>query len=242
MLLNWRTDRGVRPAMCGVVTYRVIRIPVAAGTSRGFNRVRRISVHVAELPFRRRRDDTMAMPLTRHYTAADLATMPDDGQRYEIIQGELVVSPSPGAWHQLLIAQLFGELRDYLKPHGLMKQVLMAPADITFADDTVLEPDLFVADTADAIKSGNLTDITTLFLVVEVISHSTARTDRTRKRPTYQAHGIPQYWIVDGDQRHVEVWTPDAQAPIIERERLVWRHPAVDAECVVDLLKLFDFG
>ena len=184
----------------------------------------------------------MVMPLTRHYTAADLATMPDDGQRYEVVRGELLVTPCPGGWHQPIVARLFGAFWDYLKPHSLPNQLLMAPADITFSHDTVLEPDLFVADTAAYLRSGEWTDVTTLFLVVEVISPSTAHTDRTRKRPTYQAHGIPQYWIVDGDQRHVEVWTPDAQAPIIERERLVWRHPAVDAECVVDLLKLFDFG
>jgi Uma2 family endonuclease len=62
------------------------------------------------------------------------------------------------------------------------------------------------------------------------------------KRQEYQAHGIPQYWIVDGMERHVEVWTSAARAPVIERERLTWRHPALDQECVIDLLKLFDFG
>ena len=184
----------------------------------------------------------MVMPLTRHFTAADLATMPDDGQRYEVVRGELLVSPSPSAWHQLLVAQLFGELRDYLKPHGLEKQLLTAPADITFAEDTLLQPDLFVADTADALKTGQWTDVTSLFLVVEVISPSTARADRTLKRPAYQQRGIPQYWVVDGDQREVEVWIPDAHAPVIEREQLVWRHPAVEAECVINLVKLFDFG
>ena len=184
----------------------------------------------------------MAMPVTRHFTGADLATMPDDGQRYELLHGELLVSPSPSGWHQAIVARLFGELRDYLKPHGLVDQLLMAPADITFADDTVIGPDLFVADTAALLRSGKWTDLTVLFLVVEVISRSTARTDRTLKRPEYQAHGIPHYWIVDRDQRQVEVWTPDAQAPVIERERLVWRHPVLDDECVTDLVKLFDFG
>lgn len=184
----------------------------------------------------------MAMPVTRHFTAADLATLPDDGQRYEIVRGELLVSPAPGGWHQLLVAQLFGELRDHLKPHGLMKQLLMAPADITFADDTVLEPDLFVADTAAMLRSGKWTDVTTLFLVIEVISPSTGRADRTLKRPEYQAHGVPQYWIVDRGQRQVDVWTPDAQAPVIEREQLVWRHPTLEDECVIDLVRLFDFG
>jgi Uma2 family endonuclease len=184
----------------------------------------------------------MVMPLTRHFTAADLATMPDDGQRYEVLRGELLVTPAPGGWHPLIVARLFGQLQPYLTAHGLADQLLTAPVDITFADDTVLEPDLFVADTAAFMRSGSSTDVTTLFLVIEIISPSTARVDRMLKRPEYQAHGIPQYWIVDGQLRHIEIWTPDAQFPRIERERLTWRHPALDHECTIDLLKLFDFG
>ena len=184
----------------------------------------------------------MVMPVTRHFTAADLATMPDDGQRYELVRGELLVSPSPGGRHQLLVARLFGELRDHLKAHGLVNQLLMAPADLTFAVDTVLQPDLFVADTTALLQTGRWTDVTTLFLVVEILSPSTAHHDRTLKRPEYQAFGVPEYWIVDGDQRQVEVWTPDAQAPVTLRDQLVWRHPALGTDCVIDLGRLFDFG
>jgi Uma2 family endonuclease len=184
----------------------------------------------------------MVMPLTRHFTAADLATMPDDGQRYEIVRGELLVSPSPSGWHQIMVSRLFAALLPHLQAGGLADQLITAPADITFADDTVLEPDLFVADTTALLRSGLWTDVTTLFLVAEVISPSTARADRALKRAAYQQRGIPQYWIVDGDQRHLEVWTPDAHAPAIERERLVWQHPALNEDCVIDLVRLFDFG
>jgi len=184
----------------------------------------------------------MAMPVTRHFTAADLATMPDDGQRYEVVRGELLVSPSPGGRHQLLVARLFGELRDHLKAHGLVNQLLMAPADLTLAVDTVLQPDLFVADTTALLQTGRWTDVTTLFLVVEILSPSTAHHDRVLKRPAYQAYGIPEYWIVDGDQQQVEVWTPEALEPVIVREQLVWRHPALNSGCVIDLVRLFDFG
>jgi Uma2 family endonuclease len=182
------------------------------------------------------------MPVTRHYTAADLATMPDDGQRYEIVRGELLVTPAPRDMHQLIVGRLYAELWQYLKPHGLADQLVVAPADITFADDTVLEPDLFVADTAALLRSREWTDVTTLFLVVEVISRSTARNDRATKRAEYQRHAIPCYWIADGDQRQVEIWTPDANEPVIERERLVWRHPALADECAMDLVRLFEFG
>jgi Uma2 family endonuclease len=184
----------------------------------------------------------MGMLRTDHFTAADLATMPDDGQRYEVVRGELLVTPSPAARHQLIAGWLQVELWTYLKPHGLTTQLLMGPADITFADDTLLEPDLLVADTAAVLRSGKWTDVTTLFLVIEVISPSTARNDRTIKRIAYQRHGVPQYWIVDPDQRQVELWTPDAAAAIIAHDRLEWRHPTLEHTCTLDLVRLFDFG
>jgi len=184
----------------------------------------------------------MAMPVTRHYTAADLATMPDDGQRYEVIRGELVVTPGPGGRHQPIVTQLFFRLAQYLDAHGLLPQLLTPPGDITLAYDTLVQPDLFVGDTAPFLKSGKWVDLTALFLVVEVISPSSVRTDRTLKRLEYQRYGIPQYWIVDGDLRQVEVWAPEAKAPVIERDRLTWRHPALEVECVIDLVRLFDFG
>ena len=183
----------------------------------------------------------MVMPVTRHYTAADLATMPDDGLRYEVVRGELLVTPSPGGHHQPIVTRLLLPLGGYLDAHGLLDQLLTPPADITLRHDTLVQPDLLVADTAPFIRSGKWTDVTTLFLAVEVISPSSVRTDRELKRPEYQQHGIAQYWIVDGDQRQVEVWAPDANAPVIERERLRWRHPALDEECVIDLERLFDF-
>ncbi len=184
----------------------------------------------------------MVMPVSRHVTAADLATMPDDGQRYEVVGGELLVTPAPGGRHQPIVTRLFSALAKYLEAHGILDQLLTSPADVTLSDDTLVEPDLLVADTAAFLRSGRWLDLTSLFLVVEVSSPSTARADRALKRPAYQQHGVPQYWIVDGDQRQVEVWTPDARSPRIARERVVWRHPALHEDCLIDLRRLFDFG
>lgn len=184
----------------------------------------------------------MAMPVTRRFTAADLATMPDDGQRYEVVRGELLVSPAPGAHHQILVTRLLGAVVPYLTDAQCLDQLLTPPADITLADDTLVQPDLLVADTAAFLRSGQWADVTDLFLVVEVISPSSVRADRLLKRSVYQAHGIPQYWIVDHDLRQVEVWTPDAHEPVIVREHLVWRHPVLTSDCVIDLRRLFDFG
>jgi Uma2 family endonuclease len=184
----------------------------------------------------------MVMPRTDHFTAADLATLPDDGQRYEVIDGELFVTPAPGGRHQLIVTRLMGFLLPYLSAGGLQDQLLTSPADITLAVDTLVEPDLLVADTTSFVRSGKWTDVTTLFLVIEIVSPSTARTDRTLKRRAYQQHGVPRYWIVDPDQRQVEVWTPGAQAAAIERERVAWQHPALEDACMIDLVRLFNFG
>ena len=184
----------------------------------------------------------MAMPVTRHFTAADLASMPDDGQRYEVVCGELLVTPAPIPPHQKLVTRLMLRLGSYLEAHGMADQLRTSPADITLGPDTLVQPDLLVADAALADRTRSWTDVTDLFLVIEVLSPSTARADRMLKRPVYQSHGIPEYWIVDGEQRRVEVWTPDATAPVIARDRLVWRHPLLDNDCAIDLVRLFDVG
>ena len=180
------------------------------------------------------------MPSTRHFTAADVASMPDDGLRYEVVRGELLVTPAPVPLHQGIVTRLLLRLGSYLEAHGLADQLRTSPADITLGPDTLVQPDLLVADTTLADRTGSWTDVTELFLVIEVIAPSTARADRLLKRAEYQQHGIPQYWIVDGDQQQVEVWTPDALAPDIARERLVWRHPSLDVECVIDLVRFFE--
>ena len=196
---------------------------------------------VALLPLPSRRADTMAMPLASYYSAADVRALPDDGNRYETVHGELLVTPAPGGLHQPVLAELFHQLAGYLDPYELRRQLLSSPADISYGDDTLVQPDLFVADTAALLRSGgNWADLTTLYLVIEVLSPSSVRADRFTKRRLYQEQRIPTYWLVDIDQRQVEVWTPAAHFPVVERERLAWRHPA-GCRCV-DLGALFNFG
>ena len=120
--------------------------------------------------------------------------------------------------------------------------MLFSPADISYGDDTLVQPDLFVADCTAFYQSGNWTDVRTLHLVVEILSPSSVKTDRFTKRRLYQEQRIPEYWIVDIEQRQVEVWTPDALFPVIERERLTWYHPEIGDACVVELGTLFEGG
>jgi Uma2 family endonuclease len=180
----------------------------------------------------------MSMPLTNYFTADAVRALPDDGNRYETVHGELLVTPAPGGMHQLILARLFRVLDTYLAAHGI-QEVLWSPADISFSIDILVQPDLFVADLDAFRASGKWEDLRVLHLVIEVVSPSSARADRFTKRRLYQEKAIPAYWVVDIEQRQVEVWTPDAELPKVEGQQLSWRHPALSEECVVDVAKLF---
>jgi Uma2 family endonuclease len=182
----------------------------------------------------------MVMPHTGHFTAADLATMPDDGQRYEVIDGELLVTPAPGGGHQLVVHALFRALDDYLRRHG-NRDLMMAPADISFGTATVVQPDLFVGELATFRRTLRWADVRALYLAIEVLSPSTAPVDRGVKRALYQRQGVPQYWIVDMDARQIEVWTPNATSAAVHRDILTWRHPSVATSVTIDVGALFTF-
>lgn len=165
----------------------------------------------------------MGMPdlLTPVYWTADMARrLPDDGNRYEVVYGELLVTPAPRLWHQQIVGRLQVALANYLERHPA-GVVLASPADISWGPDVLMQPDVFVVpiDQARLLEWSAIRD---LLLVVEVLSPSNPGHDRFTKRRRYQEARVPLYWIVDGDARQVEVWTPDDLFPRIECERLVW--------------------
>ena len=163
----------------------------------------------------------MAAPI--YFTADHVRALPDDGNRYEVVRGELLVTPSPRARHQLIVKRLLVALSRYLEDQPV-GEVFPAPADISWGPDTLVQPDVFVAPIEQA-RTLDWAKVKDLLLVAEVLSPSSARADRFTKRLEYQRERVATYWIVDADEARVEVWTPDDTAPRFERERLVW-HPA----------------
>jgi Uma2 family endonuclease len=163
----------------------------------------------------------MGMAAPTYYTAEMVRAMPDDGNRYEVVYGELLVTPAPRLWHQIVVRRLATALERYLagQPVG---EVLMAPADISWGPDVLVQPDVFVAD-RDEVRTLSWSGVSTLLLVAEVLSPTTARTDRFLKRLRYREAGVPLYWVVDADDGSVEVWTPADDFPRVERERLLWQ-------------------
>ncbi|MGH7583098.1 MAG: Uma2 family endonuclease [Gemmatimonadales bacterium] len=181
----------------------------------------------------------MSMPAAKHsFTADEIRAFPDDGNRYEVVHGELLVTPAPSGRHQVVIQRLVARLQEYLLPNG-REELLCSPADISWDDDTLVQPDIFVGDFARFLQTFEWVDIRTLYLVIEVLSPSTRRADRGTKRQLYQERSIPQYWIVDIEQHCVDVWRPDADAAERAVGEIYWRHPLPQAACVVDLDGVF---
>jgi len=113
-----------------------------------------------------------------------------------------------------------------------------SPADISWGGDVLVQPDIFVAD-RNEVCSLDWSRVRTSLLTMEVLSPATARYDRHTKRRLYQEVGIPFYWIVDPDEKLVEVWTPKAQIPTVERERVKWNPEGMEYEFALDLAELF---
>jgi len=147
----------------------------------------------------------MALPWGAPLTRDDLAAMPDDGHRYEIVDGALLVTPSPGSRHQAAITELIVLLHGAAKS-GLV--VVPAPFDYIVTANTVLQPDLLVANRADVRERG--LEQGTPLLVVEVLSPSTRLSDLGTKRLAYQAAGVPAYWVVDPEEPSLTVFLLEA--------------------------------
>ncbi|MBK8006714.1 MAG: Uma2 family endonuclease [Gemmatimonadetes bacterium] len=177
-------------------------------------------------------------PDGRFWTPEEVLALPPDGRRYEVARGELLVTPAPGPGHQGLLAALYDRLLPWLQAEGLGR-CYWSPADLRFGPTTLLQPDLFVVPAA----LGRLTrweDVRDLLLVVEALSPGTARQDRFAKRHCYMAAGVPAYWILDAEQRQVEVWTPGEEVARVERQELRWRPAGAGTTFVLDIAGLFD--
>jgi Uma2 family endonuclease len=181
----------------------------------------------------------MAMPqTTQDWTAERVRALPDDGKRYEVIAGELFVTPAPSFDHQDAIRALLLRLESYLR--GLrFGHVAFSPADIEFDPRTLVQPDLFVVPLQDGKRPRSWADVTELLVAVEVLSPSTARADRTVKRGLFQRVGVPEYWIVDVEARLVERWRPGDARPEILTETLVWQATPAAEPLTIDLAALF---
>jgi len=176
--------------------------------------------------------------LVPRYTAAEVRRFPDDHLRYEVIRGELFVTPAPGTRHQRAVRDLCSTLQAYLAAHSL-GEALPAPFEVEFTADSAVQPDVIVLLEP---QQGRLT-AKRLYgppaLVIEIISYSSKRTDRLQKRQLYVEEGVPEYWVVDIDARHIERWRRGDRAPDVVTGDLVWHPDAHTPPLTIHLPHLF---
>jgi len=180
----------------------------------------------------------LMLAFRRQWTVDDLQDLPDDGQRYEVIDGELFVIPSPSYDHQAAVAVLYRRLAEYLE-RDRIGYALLAPADVTFSPERLVQPDVFVVPLVSGHRPRSFEDVKRLLLSVEVLSPSTARQDRVEKRALYRDEGVSEFWIVDLDARTFERSTPaDARVDVLDA-RVEWLPAGASSPFVLDVPAYF---
>lgn len=149
---------------------------------------------------------TTTQPVAK-YTYEDYRTTADD-ERYELIDGDLIMVPAPNVKHQKAQGNLYYHLRDFITEHGLAV-LLAGPCDVVLSDTSIVQPDLlFVSrEREHLVNDDNVRGAPDL--VIEILSPSTADKDRGVKRELYGRYGVTEYWLVD----------PMAETVSIHRQR-----------------------
>lgn len=198
----------------------------------------------ASLPHHFFAEHFMSMPALaqRRWTPDELRQFieshPEPVPRYELVHGELLVTPSPTSIHQRLVFEVAMRLHAYVKQHDL-GEVRISPSDLRPIPDALLQPDLYVIPAIDGRRAPLEDPVTRVLIAVEVLSPSSARFDRVIKRQLYQEIGITEYWLVDPDAQTVERWRPsDARPEILDRE-IVWHPASVAQPFALDIPALF---
>lgn len=169
-------------------------------------------------------EQNMGMPIgqMRHWSVEDVWALPEDGNRYEVVDGALFVTPSPRRAHQLVAGEFFHELRTWLKGPGLsVGVVFMAPVDVVLDPNTLVQPDVVVLPARDRSVLLGEGPAPQPVLAIEVLSPGTARNDRLTKRPRFQRAGV-ECWLVDIDAQRVEQWAPAAETAVVCTDELAW--------------------
>lgn len=190
--------------------------------------------------------DTMSThPAVREWTYAEFARLPDDGNRYEVIAGELYVTPPPETPHQVASGRLFLELSLFATRQHKLGEVLYAPVAVLFGEGDYMEPDIvFLLNEHKHYRTRRGIEGPP-DLIIEILSRSTASQDRGIKRERYARYGVPEYWIVDADRQWIEVYRlrEDADRLQIVSDRLQWQPVAGGPVLDLDVQELLtDLG
>jgi Uma2 family endonuclease len=176
----------------------------------------------------------MAISVPR-YTIEDLERFPHDGNRYELLDGVLLVTPAPAPSHQIIASRIQSRLSQAVEWSGHAHVV--APGAVVRAPDTQLQPDLLVYP-ARFSPNTDWRRIDEHWLAVEIFSPSSRIYDHDFKRDAYFALGVQQMWLVDGRDKTVELCCQRGTGDVV-RDRVRWRVPTVDLMVSLSLREIF---
>ena len=198
----------------------------------------------AELLPNRGAEQIMSMSAVspRRWTRTEVDHLVDErpgyAPRYELVGGELLVTPAPSGRHQRIVLRLAQLLMPYLAEHTL-GEVFLGPAELPLVSGERYEPDLFVVALSDGRRPTLPLERTKPILICEILSPGSSRHDRITKRRAFQQNGVPHYWIIDGDAEVFEVWHPDDERPSIIDQRFIWSPVGAGARFELDVAAFF---
>lgn len=175
----------------------------------------------------------------KRWTVEEVLLLPDDGNRYEVVDGELLVTPSPDVRHEVASVELFHRLNGYVRREHI-GTLFVSRGDVFFrGGERFVQPDLFLVPLTTEQLPSAWRDVGTPTLVVEILSPSTAHADRVIKRRAYQDEGVSEYWIVDLDARLIERWRPGDDRGELLSTVLEWNPAGASAPFSIDLVDYF---
>jgi Uma2 family endonuclease len=174
------------------------------------------------------------------WTYAEYARLPDDGNRYEVLDGEVLVTPSPGTRHQRIAARLWRALDVYVREYGLGE--VLWDLDLLFVTGQFLRPDMIFVPNAERRRLTERGMEGVPGLIVEVVSPSSVRIDRVQKPARYADFGVPEYWVVDPDRRAILIWDFErgAAEPRVETGMALWQPEPGTPPLGIDVPALFE--
>jgi Uma2 family endonuclease len=169
------------------------------------------------------------------WTLDALDRLPDDGNRYELLDGELLVTPAPSPAHEFLANELRALLEPYVRRHGLGR--VFVPRAVVRASGSELEPDLMVRS-VPAVRPDSWEQMPVPLLVAEILSPTTRRRDVVDKRAFYRRCGVSTYWCVDGDARTIRVMRGGAH-DLVTASTLTWHPSSASEPLTIDVAQYF---
>lgn len=183
----------------------------------------------------------MGMPaINQEWTVEMLDALPDDGQRYEIIDGVLFVTPGLGEMHQDVVGELYALLREYLMSTDIGK-AMISPSDVRRGDRTRnrVQPDVFVIRKVEGKRPPYPYELHDLLLAVEVVSPGNPLLDYQVKRDLYLREGVREYWVINPDARNVSRWRGRDDPGEVLSKTVTWQADGLPTPLVIELPRFF---